>query len=122
MLEVRLAGALYLVEMHEWEPRHACPVCQQEQADDRCAHCGRELANARSRFCSKSCRTAEFENRRYGGVCPRCGGEGYVGQHRPREPVIAFDLAWSDDGHCRLIGPRTKRMSGECLFVLHHCV
>jgi hypothetical protein len=88
----RLNGRLLLVEPYEWEPRAACYVCQTIKA--------------------------RGQERRH---CPRCGGTGYVGSKRPAEAMLGIDIAWSDDGHIRLVGSKTKRMRGEGLYRLHRC-
>jgi hypothetical protein len=88
----KLNGRLLLVEPFEWEPRAACYVC----------------ATIKGRG----------QTRRN---CDRCGGDGYVGSKRPATVMLGVDIAWSDDGHVRLVGPKTKRMRGEGLYPLHHC-
>lgn len=92
VLEVRLAGSLFVVEIHEWEPRAAC------------YECATILKRGQRRP-----------------VCPRCGGTAYVGSKRPSEPMVGLDVAWGDELHARLVGPRTKRMRGEALHKLHAC-
>jgi hypothetical protein len=87
-----LNGKRIAVEPHEWEPRAACYVCAQIRK--------------------------RGQSRRH---CPRCGGTGYVGSKRPAQVMIGVDIAWSDEGHIRLVGPRTKRMRGEALMPLHAC-
>jgi hypothetical protein len=36
-------------------------------------------------------------------------------------PMLAVDVAWSDEPHVRVIGPRTGRRKGEALYALHAC-
>lgn len=36
--------------------------------------------------------------------------------------MLAIDIAWSDEGHVRLIGQKTTRKRGEALYTLHACV
>jgi hypothetical protein len=33
--------------------------------------------------------------------------------------MLAIDVAWSDEGHVRLVGPHTTRRKGEALNALH---
>jgi hypothetical protein len=81
-----------VAEVHEWEPRAACFVC----------------ATIRAR--------GQHRER-----CDRCGGSGYVGAARPPGRMLAIDVAWSDESHVRLIGPRTTRKRGEALYEIHSC-
>lgn len=87
-----IGGELVLADPFEWEPRAACP------------YCGHVAGRGHKR-----------------GQCPRCDSSGYVGEERPRTRVLAIDVAWSDEGGVRLIGPRTSRRRGEGLYQLHHC-
>jgi hypothetical protein len=87
-----LNGRQLLVEPHEWEPRAACYVCATIEGR------GQSRRN-----------------------CYRCGGTGYVGSNRPAAQMLGVDIAWSDEGHVRLVGPKTNRRRGEGLYPLHHC-
>lgn len=79
----------------EWQPRTVCYVC----------------ANNAKRWPNSPKR----QN------CSRCGGTGYVGEQRPTSAMLAIDIAWSDDGHVRVIEPGTERRKGEALHQLHVC-
>jgi len=86
-------GRTILAEIYEWEDRR------------RCFHCAGAQATSKS------------------GVvhCARCGGTAYVGEWRPKEPMLAVDVAWSDEGHLRVIAENTPRRKGEALHRLHRC-
>lgn len=88
-----LGEHVVVAEPHEWEPRARCYVCSTIAAR------GQRRSN-----------------------CDRCGGSGYVGERRPAGRMLAVDVAWSDEGHVRLVGPRTTRKRGEALYALHACV
>jgi hypothetical protein len=91
MVENAIVGEKVVVaEPFEWEPRARCYVCSQVET--------------RGNSITK---------------CNRCGGLGYVGTPRPDEPMLAVDIAWSDEGHVRMIGPKTTRKRGEALYRLH---
>lgn len=92
VLEVVIDGETYHADVAEWEPRAACSQCAATR--------GRKRGHR-------------------AGHCTRCGGEGYVGSNRPTARMLGVDVAWSDEGHVRLVGPRTKRMRGEALHALH---
>lgn len=83
---------LIVAEPYEWEPRAACYVCV---------------------------RVAKHRHKRTN--CDRCGGTRYVGTPRPPGRLLAIDVAWSDEGHVRLLGPRTERRKGEACYRLHSC-
>lgn len=87
-----IAGKLVLADPFEWEPRAACPYCGHVE--------GRG-------------------HRR--GQCPRCDSSSYIGEDRPRTRMVAIDIAWSDEGGVRIIGPKTSRRRGEGLYRLHIC-
>lgn len=84
---------VFKAEPYEWEPRAACYTCS------------RYNANGRTRFTA----------------CERCGGSGYVGRPRPPGRMLAWDAAWCDESHLRVIGPRTERRRGEALYEPHVC-
>jgi hypothetical protein len=111
----------FVADVAEWEPRAACPLCgvQRRLA---CAICGTSLAGRRSlaTTCSTKCRR-ELSRRRRGRDCKRCDGSGYIGEKRPPGEMLAWDVAWSDEGHLRIVGPRTPRRKGEALFKPHLC-
>jgi len=92
VLEVVIGGVMYLASIHEWEPRAACSQCAA---------------------------TRKRKKGKRSGHCTRCGGSGYVGGKRPKVKMLGVELAWSDDGHARLVGAGTKRMRGEGLYPLH---
>jgi hypothetical protein len=87
---VRQPEKAIIAEPYEWEPRARCYVCQTIETQ------GKHRAS-----------------------CDRCGGLGFVGYPRPRTPMLAIDVAWSDEGHVRIVGPRTTRRKGEALYALH---
>lgn len=84
---------LVLADLFEWEPRAACQSCLHT----RRAHPGRPVS------------------------CGRCHNTGYVGSNRPKGRMVAIDMAWGDDWHVRIVGPRTDRRKGEALHPLHVC-
>lgn len=92
VLIVHVRGHRYLAEPHEYEPRAACPIC------------GHVAGRGHTR-----------------GHCWRCDQSGYIGEQRPRERMIAIDVAWSDTGGIRIIGPNTPRRRGEGLMRFHRC-
>lgn len=81
-----------MADPYEWEPRARCYVCQKQAT--------RGMKRAR---------------------CDRCDGTGYVGEHRPPGKMLAWDVAWSDEGHVRIVGERTERRRGEAFYRLHVC-
>jgi hypothetical protein len=85
-------GELVVAERFEWEPRAACYLCS----------------------------TIEARGQKRG-QCTRCGSTSYVGEQRPKGRMLAVDVAWSDEGGVRVIGPRTSRRRGEGLYRLHRC-
>lgn len=93
VLVAMVRGARIVADPHEWEPRASCYVCSTIKAR------GQRRTN-----------------------CDRCGGCGYVGSKRPPGTLLAVDVAWSDGGHVRTVGPRTPRRKGEALHELHCCV
>lgn len=119
----------------EWEMRARCFICANNAArvGTRCPTCkGSGYVGADNR--TSRARRGEIEAKpckRCDGLgtlgapkradCTRCGGDGYVGQTRPRKQMLAIDIAWSDDDHVRLIGPDTPRRKGEALYELHVC-
>lgn len=88
----RSGSTLFIADLPEWEPRAACYVCERHKA--------------------------KGEKRRR---CDRCNGTGFVGEPRPPGPMLGWDVAWSDEGHVRVIGPGTKRRKGEALYLPHAC-
>lgn len=85
-------GRVVQAEPYEWEPRAACYVCQTIAAR------GQQRRN-----------------------CQRCDGSGYVGENRPPGKMLAVDIAWSDEGHVRMLAPSSPRRRGEGLYVIHAC-
>lgn len=94
VLWVPIRGTLILVDLYEWEPRSQCESCRHT----RRAHPGRPVS------------------------CGRCHNTGYVGADRPKGRMVAMDMAWSDELHIRIIGPRTDRRRGEALYKFHQCL
>lgn len=92
VLVVAVKGREVMADTFEWEPRAACP------------YCGHVEGRGHTR-----------------GQCPRCDSSGYVGEQRPARRVLAIDVAWSDEGGVRIIGPGTVRRRGEGLYPLHSC-
>lgn len=91
---IAIVGSRVVVaDIYEWQPRHRCFPCAGAQATSK-----RGVVH-----------------------CARCGGIGYVGSKRPDAPMLAIDIAWSDEGHIRVIGPETARRRGEALYALHTC-
>jgi hypothetical protein len=88
-----VGGETIVAELYEWQPRSRCFPCAGAQAT------------------SKTGRVH----------CSRCGGSGFIGARRPKVPMLAIDVAWSDEGHMRLIAPSTPRRRGEALHTLHEC-
>lgn len=93
VIRATVAGKTIIADLWEWLPRMACPFCLHT----RRAHPGSYVH------------------------CSRCGDEGYVGVDRPKCWMLAIDVAWSDEPHMRVIGPRTDRRRGEALHQLHVC-
>jgi hypothetical protein len=83
-------GPVVVASAWEWEPRARCYVCAQVETRGK----------KRER-------------------CDRCAGTGYVGEVRPKETMLAVDVAWSDGGHVRLVTPAMCRRKGEALYALH---
>lgn len=92
VLAVYVRGHLVLASPHEHEPRASCPIC------------GHVAGRGHKR-----------------GQCWRCDQSGFIGEDRPRDYVLAIDVAWSDTGGVRVIGPNTPRRRGEGLSLLHQC-
>lgn len=88
----RLGPLIFVADLPEWEPRAACYVCSRQSMQ------GKKRSN-----------------------CDRCGGSGYVGESRPPGEMLGWDVAWSDEGHVRLVGERTRRRRGEALYRRHAC-
>lgn len=87
-------GALLVTaEPFEWEPRAECQSCAWTRN-----------------------RTGRLVD------CPRCDGSGYIGERRPAGPMLAVDVAWSDEGRVRLLAASTRRRKGEALHPLHSCL
>jgi hypothetical protein len=121
VLIVVVRSELVLADPFEWQPLGACFVCSPPGL---CAHCKRELpedAPPGTRYCSDVHRKAAHRARKRGETCSRCGGTGLVGSRRPPGPMLAIDVAWSDEGHVRVIARRTSRRRGEGLYPLHVC-
>ena len=132
VLEVVIAQVVYMAEVREWEPRAACSQCAAVMARRRrdalkvpCPRCSAPAgcpcgldAEEGPKFCRARLDAVTGDR---AGHCTRCDGSGYVGTKRPAERMLGVDLAWSDDGYVRLVGPRTKRMRGEGLYSLHSC-
>lgn len=93
MLVALVKGRLIVAEFHEWEPRASCQSCQWTRA-----RTGRTVS------------------------CARCDNSGYIGEKRPKVPMLAIDVAWSDTGGIRFIQPGTPRRRGEALYPQHACV
>lgn len=121
---------------YEWEPRTRCYVCANNaaRAGERCPNCSGSGYSGGARFLTRSTTTNGGEVpvcKRCDGLgaigapkradCTRCAGAGFVGSPRPNETMLAVDIAWSDDGHIRLLGPDTPRRKGEALYELHRC-
>lgn len=83
-----------IADIHEWEPRAQCGSCLHT----RRAHP----------------HLPEIS-------CARCADTGYTGTRRPPGWMLAVDMAWGDDIHLRVIGPRTDRREGEALYPMHIC-
>lgn len=116
-----IRGEVFVADIYEWQPLGACFVCSPPGL---CAHCGVELdqdAPPGTRYCGDIHRKAAHRARKRGEVCARCGGLGVIGQRRPDGPMLAIDVAWSDEGHVRVIARRTSRRRGEGLYPLHEC-
>jgi hypothetical protein len=88
-----VGGETIIAELYEWQPRSRCFPCAGAQATSK---------NGKVH-------------------CSRCGGSGFIGSRRPKEPMLAIDVAWSDEGHLRVIAPSTPRRRGEALHALHRC-
>ena len=86
-------GDLVIADVYEWEIRASCQSCLHT----RRAHPGVHVS------------------------CSRCGDTGMVGTGRPAGQMLAIDVAWADELHLRVIGPRTDRRRGEALHPLHVC-
>jgi hypothetical protein len=83
-----------VADIQEWEPRAQCGSCLHT----RHAHPHlREVS------------------------CARCADTGYIGSRRPPGWMLAIDMAWGDDIHLRVVGPRTDRREGEALHAMHIC-
>jgi hypothetical protein len=88
-----VGGQTVIAELYEWQPRSRCFPCAGAQAT------------------SKKGRVH----------CSRCGGSGFIGEWRPKEPLLAIDVAWGDEPHLRIISPGVARRRGEALHRLHSC-
>jgi RecJ-like exonuclease len=106
---------IVLAEPFEWEPRARCYQCKNIESRSRvCPKCrGFDLG------CARCEGTGTVSDKRAN--CNRCGGEGYIGKRRPTGVMLAIDIAWSDDGHVRLVEPTVSRRKGEALYELHDC-
>lgn len=93
VLQATVRGQTVIADFYEWEIRAACQSCLHT----RRAHPGRPVS------------------------CGRCHNTGYVGSSRPPGKMLAIDVAWADEPHLRVIGPRTDRRRGEALHPLHIC-
>lgn len=121
VLAVIVRDELVLADPYEWTPLGACPVCSPPGV---CGFCGLELPEGTpdgQRYCGSVHRKAAHRARKRGERCSRCGGTGVVGARRPPGPMLAIDVAWSDEGHVRVIASRTSRRRGEGLYPLHVC-
>lgn len=87
-----IEGRRVIADIYEWEPRARCFMCARTETR------GQRRVN-----------------------CDRCGGSGYTGEKRPPGEMLAIDIAWSDEGHVRIVGPATSRKRGEALYRLHSC-
>jgi hypothetical protein len=88
-----VGGQTIIADLYEWQPRSRCFPCAGAQATSK---------NGKVH-------------------CSRCGGDGYIGSKRPSGPMLAIDVAWSDEGNIRLITANTPRRRGEALHALHRC-
>lgn len=108
-----------MADAYEHEPRARCYMCAGvESRVKECPKC-RGSGSYREGICKRCEGSGEVANKRAN--CHRCGGSGYVGSARPVGQMLAIDVAWGDEGHVRLIGPRTSRRKGEALYNVHSC-
>jgi DnaJ-class molecular chaperone len=126
-----VGGETIIAELHEWQPRSRCFPCAGAQATSKrgkvhCSHCdgsGYVGGQGAAVDATTTCLVCEGSGKTpYGRrKCSGCHGSGYVRERRPDEPMLAIDVAWSDEGHIRVIGPNTSRKAGEGLHRLHRC-
>jgi hypothetical protein len=136
VVEGRRVAQVVTADPYEWEPRTRCYVCANNaaRAGERCPSCNGSGYAGGARFLTRSTTTNGGEVpvcKRCDGLgaigapkrsdCTRCAGAGFVGSPRPNETMLAVDIAWSDDGHIRLLEPSTSRRKGEALYDLHAC-
>lgn len=107
---------IVVAEPYEWEPRARCYACKNIETRSKvCPSC-----QGRALDCPRCEGAGEVSDKCAN--CKRCGGERYVGRERPQGVMLAVDMAWGDEGHVRLIKPRTPRRKGEALYELHACL
>jgi hypothetical protein len=114
VLAVEVSGEPILASAFEWEPKARCYLCSKVESRVRdCPRC-------RGAGCVACDFTGTAGHQR--AECKHCGGAGFVGRQRPRARMLAVDVAWSDEGHVRIVGPKTARKKGEALYELHRCL
>jgi hypothetical protein len=93
VLKVTIGIETITADLYEWEARAQCQSCLHTRRAHPTSHVS----------------------------CGRCHDTGYVGTKRPTGRMLAIDVAWDDDLHLRLVGPRTDRRRGEALHSIHVC-
>lgn len=115
IVDRQLVDEVVVAEPYEWEPRAACFQCKSIRSRTHvCPAC-----RGRGGDCTRCAGSGTVSDRRE--TCARCGGSGFVGTRRPPGVMLAIEVAWSDEGHVRLVSPRTSRKRGEAFYELHTC-